>query len=115
MTEDNDEDFIQKNQNSNRGSSTKKIPNIDQNEVIDEEDEDKFGLDFLQAYQSSMRSKRKSTVKTKDRTESEFISSPVSRPSLKKRISVKKVVRRESMSGTSNVKKRKFSTIDERS
>lgn len=113
MTEDNDEDFFQKNQNSKSGSSTKKIPNVDINDVIDEEDEDKFGLDFLQAYQSSMRNKRKSTNKTKDRTESEFISSPISRPSLKKRVSVKQVIRRESITGPSALNKRKFSAIDE--
>jgi hypothetical protein len=75
--------------------------------IVEEEDEDMFGLDFLEDYQSSMRQK-KSTNKTKDQTESEYISSPISRPSLKKRLSVKRVIRKKSISSTSNVQKRKF-------
>lgn len=110
MTFDNDQDIIRTNTkdcSNAEPSPTKTVP-VDLNEPIaEEEDEDMFGLDFLEDYQSSMRQK-KSTNKTKDRTESEYISSPVSRPSLKKKVSVKRVVRRTSMSSTSNLQKRKF-------
>jgi hypothetical protein len=110
MTYDNDQDFIRADTKSfsNVEPSQTKIVPVDLNQpIVEEEDEDMFGLDFLADYQSSMRQKN-STNKTKDRTESEYISSPVSRPSLKKRVSVKRVIRRTSISSTSNVQKRKF-------
>lgn len=110
MTIDDDDYFKLRKTSSSKHESTKKTPAI--NEAIEEEEsEEKYGLDFLESYQN-----KKPEIRTTDKMTSptlDFVASPVSKPSFKKRVSVKNVTRRASFSsGGKELKKRKFTNAD---
>ena len=78
--------------------------------IDEEEDEDRFGLDFLEDYHNTMKvNTDKNTAFTSD---GEMVASPVSKLSLRKKVSVKNVTRRQSFSSNKHIKLRKF-TINE--
>ena len=80
-------------------------------EVIEEEEE-KYGLDFLEEYRSNNKTGEKGTNFTSD---GEMVYSPVSRHSLKKRVSVKQVTRRQSVTSQNSLQKRRFTIAEEKS
>lgn len=87
------------------------------NDAIEEEsDEDKYGLDFLEDYHNDQKVQKTKTMLDKNTaftSEGEMVASPVSRISLKKRISVKNVTRRQSFSSSKNIRLRKFTANDD--
>ena len=95
---------------SNLHSSTKQMAKISDEPIDEEEDEDRFGLDFLEDYHNTMKvNTDKNTAFTSD---GEMVASPVSKLSLRKKVSVKNVTRRQSFSSNKHIKLRKF-TINE--
>lgn len=96
---------------SNIRSSMKKLAKISDEPIEEEEDEDKFGLDFLEDYQNNMKINiDKNTAFTSD---GEMVASPVSKLSLRKKVSVKNVTRRQSFSSSKQIKLRKFTINDD--
>ena len=92
-------------------SSSKWIGNL-QPDVIEEED-DKYGLDFLEEYNSNHKTVgEKGTAFTSD---GEMVYSPVSKHSFKKRVSIKQVSRRQSFTSQNSIKKRRFTIAEEKS
>ena len=80
-------------------------------EVIEEEEE-KYGLDLLEEYRSNNKTGEKGTNFTSD---GEMVYSPVSRHSFKKRMHVKQVTRKQSVSSQSSLQKRRFTITEEKS
>ena len=80
-------------------------------DTIIEEDDDRYGLDFLEEYRTQAKTNGEGV--TAFTSEGEYVFSPVSKHTLKKKFSVKKVVRRQSFSSQQSIKKRKFTINDE--
>lgn len=81
--------------------------------IEEEEDSDKYGLDYLDDYQADKANK--SSIKegpTAFTSEGEMVASPVSKLSMKKKFSVKRVTRRQSFVSSKNLRLRKF-TVNE--
>lgn len=120
LTEDDDFFGIntrKESENSKVWSSTKKIAQVKENDAIEEEsDEDKYGLDFLEDYHKGHNEQRNKTMLDKNTaftSEGEMVASPVSRISLKKKISVKNVTRRQSFNSSKDIRLRKFTANDD--
>jgi hypothetical protein len=90
--------------------SSKNIEKLNNPDIIEEEedDEDKFGLDYLEDYRKDMKQGPITTNKTNTTMEGDLIQSPISKGSLK-RISVKNITRRQSIGTRSSFKKKKVS------
>lgn len=112
-----DVDYFQRDRKISENIFTQdyKMKTLNPNEPIDEEssDDDKFGLDYLEEYQSKNVHK-KSLVddRTAFTTENGMIASPVSRPSFQKRVSVKQVTRKKSFNSSKMIRVRSFTQDD---
>ena len=80
---------------------------IQDQDPIDEESSDKYGLDYLEEYQQNNKTSAIGD-QTAFTTENGMKASPVSRPSLKKKVSVKQVTRRKSFNSEKMIRVRNF-------
>jgi len=110
LTTDDEDYFGINRRESMKQKSSKNIEKLNNPDIIEEEedDEDKFGLDYLEDYRKDMKQGPITTNKTNTTMEGDLIQSPISKGSLK-RISVKNITRRQSIGTRSSFKKKKVS------
>lgn len=94
-------------------SSTKKMARISDVPIEEEEDEDKYGLDFLDDYRKSTKPIPDISFKTAFTGDADMVSSPLSKLSMKRRVSIKNVIRKQSIGFSKQIRERKFTTNEE--
>ena len=81
--------------------------------IEEEEDEDKYGLDFLDDYRKSTKPIPDISFKTAFTGDADMVSSPLSKLSMKRRVSIKNVIRKQSIGFSKQIRERKFTTNEE--
>jgi len=111
-----DDDFFSRGRKISENVHTKHLEKaiaLHESDPIDEEASDKYGLDYLEEYQRNKESiVERHTAFT---SEGEMVASPISKLSMKKKVSVKHVTKKKSFSSSKMIKARSFviSEIDE--